>query len=273
MYRRNKSLFSPESLLASFIKEGIYIRLYSGNCIHVQITSHLGNGKKCIVFLVQVHDYEIRDAVLKIEVLKDSEISQIYREISALHALGDLSCVPTILFEGYTMGGTMALLTDFAGQPLESWISDNDNIDDYTIFQIILDLLSCLEKIHTRGYTHGDVAIRNVIQRNGHFYLIDFGLATLLQLLINPCQAIIRDYIYLCRIIGVIKFRKKMSLLELIDKLDGEFKSFVSIIENASRWKIINEEKWLERFGAEVKQFHERGHHLPRKALLDITEI
>ncbi|GBC31524.2 uncharacterized protein OCT59_016450 [Rhizophagus irregularis] len=273
MYRRNKSLFSPESLLASFIKEGIYIRLYSGNCIHVQITSHLGNGKKCIVFLVQVHDYEIRDAVLKIEVLKDSENSQIYREISALHALGDLSCVPTILFEGYTMGGTMALLTDFAGQPLESWISDNDNIDDYTIFQIILDLLSCLEKIHTRGYTHGDVAIRNVIQRNGHFYLIDFGLATLLQLLINPCQAIIRDYIYLCRIIGVIKFRKKMSLLELIDKLDGEFKSFVSIIENASRWKIINEEKWLERFGAEVKQFHERGHHLPRKALLDITEI
>ncbi|CAB5146630.1 unnamed protein product [Rhizophagus irregularis] len=35
----------------------------------------------------------------------------------ALHALGDLSCVPTILFEGYTMGGSMALLTDFAGQP------------------------------------------------------------------------------------------------------------------------------------------------------------
>ncbi|PKK65177.1 hypothetical protein RhiirC2_853800, partial [Rhizophagus irregularis] len=103
MYRRNKSLFSPESLLASFIKEGIYIRLYSGNCIHVQITSHLGNGKKCIVFLAQVHDYEIRDAVLK---------SQIYREISTLHALGDLSCVPTILFEGYTMSGSMVLLTD-----------------------------------------------------------------------------------------------------------------------------------------------------------------
>jgi len=48
------------------------------------------------------------------------------------------------------MGGSLALLTDFAGQPLESWISDNGNIDDYTIFQIILDLLSCLEKIHTR---------------------------------------------------------------------------------------------------------------------------
>ncbi|UZO24148.1 uncharacterized protein OCT59_016463 [Rhizophagus irregularis] len=71
------------------------------------------------------------------------EDSQIYREISTLHALGDLSCVPTILFEGYTMSGSMVLLTDL---PLESWISDNDNIDDYIIFQIILDLLLCLEK-------------------------------------------------------------------------------------------------------------------------------
>ncbi|EXX58620.1 hypothetical protein RirG_196280 [Rhizophagus irregularis DAOM 197198w] len=41
------------------------------------------------------------------------------------------------------MSGSMVLLTDL---PLESWISDNDNIDDYIIFQIILDLLLCLEK-------------------------------------------------------------------------------------------------------------------------------
>ncbi|PKK65176.1 hypothetical protein RhiirC2_755490 [Rhizophagus irregularis] len=75
-------------------------------------------------------------------------------------------------------------------------------------------------------------------------------------------SSIIRDYIDLVE-----------SLELLIDKLDGELKSFVAIIEIASRWKIINEEKWLERFGAEVKQLHEKGHHLPRKALLDITEI
>ena len=87
---------------------------------------------------------------LKIEVRKDSEISQVYREISALHALGDLPCVPKILFEGYTMGGSLALLTDFAGQPLESWISDNGNIDDHTIFQIVLDLLSCYMPVVTR---------------------------------------------------------------------------------------------------------------------------
>ncbi|CAB4377979.1 unnamed protein product [Rhizophagus irregularis] len=150
IYRSNKSLISPESLLDSFIEE------------------------EYIVFLARVHDFEIKNAVLKIEVLKDSKISQIYREILALHALGDLSCVPTILFE---------------------------------------------EKIHARGYTHGDVAIRNVLQRN----------------------AIIRDYIGLCQIIGVIKFGKELSLLESIDKLDGELKPFVAIIENASRWKIINE--------------------------------
>jgi len=65
MYR-NKSSISPESLLASFIKDGIYIRLHSGNHIHVQITSHLGTGRECIVFLAQVRDYGIKDAILKV---------------------------------------------------------------------------------------------------------------------------------------------------------------------------------------------------------------
>ncbi|GES89461.1 protein kinase [Rhizophagus clarus] len=272
MYR-NKSSISTESLLASFIEEGIYIRSYSENHgIHVQIISHLGNGRECIVFLAQVRDYGIKDAVLKIEVRRDSEISQVYREISALHGLDGLSCVPKILFEGYTIGRSLALLTDFAGQPLESWISNNGNIDDYTIFHIILDLLSCLEKIHACGYTHGDVAIRNVIQRNGHFYLIDFGLATLLQLHSDPYRSIIQDYDGLCQIIGFIKFGEKMSFSELIGKLEGELKSLVVFVEDASRWKITNEEKWLEKFGAKVKRLHEKGHHLPRKAFLDITE-
>ncbi|POG80573.1 hypothetical protein GLOIN_2v1471346 [Rhizophagus irregularis DAOM 181602=DAOM 197198] len=55
---------------------------------------------------------------------------------------------------------------------------------------------------------------------------------------INPLLrkiSIIRDYIDLVE-----------SLELLIDKLDGELKSFVAIIEIVSRWKIINEEKWLE---------------------------
>ena len=46
----NKSSISLESLLVSFIEEGIYIKTFSGNRIHVQITSLLGNGRDCIVF-------------------------------------------------------------------------------------------------------------------------------------------------------------------------------------------------------------------------------
>ncbi|CAB4405316.1 unnamed protein product [Rhizophagus irregularis] len=231
----------------------------------MQITSHLRTGKECIVFLVQVYDYEIKDAVLKIEVCKNTEIFQVCCEISVLHALSDLSCIPKILFEGYTMRGSLALLTDFVGLPLESWISDNGNIDDYTIFQIILDLLSCLKKIHAHGYIYGDVAIRNVIQRNGHFYFIDFGLATSLQFYFNPWQEIIQDYDGLCQIIGIIKFGKKMSFLELIDKLKGKLKSFVIFVENASRWKTTDkEEKYLEKFDAIIRQFYEK---LPKKIL------
>jgi serine/threonine protein kinase len=186
-----------------------------------------------------------------------------------LCALRDLSCVPKILFEGHTVGGFPALLTDFVGQSLESLIPNNGNIDDFILFRVIPDLLSCLQKIHASGYAHGDVAIRNVIQRNGHFYLIDFGLATLLQLLSDPCQAIIQDYVGLCQIVGIIKFGEKMSFSELIGKLKGELKSLVVFVENASRWKITDEGKWLEKFGAIVKQFYERS---SRKVLLEITE-
>jgi hypothetical protein len=110
------------------------------------------------------------------------------------------------------------------------------------------------------------VAIRNIIQRNGHFYFIDFGLATLLQLFSDPCQAIIQDYNKLCQIIGIIKFGKKMSFLELIDKLKGELKLFVIFVKDVNRWKITDERKWLEKFSAKVKQFYERS---SKKVLLE----
>ncbi|CAG8735654.1 15215_t:CDS:2, partial [Rhizophagus irregularis] len=113
--------------------------------------------------------------------------------------------VPDIASDAsHTIRGSLALLTDFVELPLESWISDNGNIDDYTIFQIILDLLSCLKKIHTYGYTHGD-------------------------------QEIIQDYNGLCQIIGIIKFEKKMSFSELIDKLKGKLKSFVIFVEGGKQ--------------------------------------
>ncbi len=167
------------------------------------------------------------------------------------------------------MKGFLTLLTDFVRQPLESWISDNDNINDYTIFHIILDLLSCLEKIHSHSYMHKDMAIWNVIQKNSHFYLIDFDLTTLLQLHSDLYRSIIQDYNGLYQIIGFIKFEKKMSFSELISKLEGELKSLVTFVEDASRWKITDEGKWLKKFNAIVKQSYERS---SRKALLKIIE-
>ncbi|RHZ81897.1 hypothetical protein Glove_117g498 [Diversispora epigaea] len=245
---RTDAKFSPEKLLASFIKEGFRIRLNSGNFINVQIISHLGTGRDSIVFLVQICDYGITEAVLKIEVRQDSGFSQVYQEISVLRALDDLSCVPKILFEGHTMGGSWAIITDFVGQPLETLISDNGSIDDHTLFQILPDLLLCLEKIHGRGYAHGDVAIQNVIRRNERFYLIDYGFATMLQLQSDPLQTLIQDYIELCQIIGIAKFGEKMSLFELTNRLDGKLKQFVASVKDANGWEIDDEKKWLEKF-------------------------
>ena len=53
---------------------------------------------------------------------------------------------------------------------------------------------------------------------------ISILLISVLQLLSDPCQVIIQDYISLCQIIGVIKFEK-----------NGGLKLFVATIENASR--------------------------------------
>ncbi|KAG9286894.1 hypothetical protein G9A89_012444 [Geosiphon pyriformis] len=74
--------------------------------------------------------------------------------------------------------------------------------------------------------------------------------------------------IEMCQIIAIIKFERKMSLLELIDKLEGGLKQFVATVEDASRWKITDEEKWLEKFGAKVQQFHKEDYYLPE----DITK-
>jgi hypothetical protein len=85
--------------------------------------------------------------------------------------------------------------------------------------------------------------------------------ATLLQLLSDPCQAIIQDYNGLCQIIGIIKFGEKMSFSELIGKLKGELKLLVVFVEkfvkDVSRWKITDEGNWLEKFDARVKRSHE----------------
>jgi hypothetical protein len=58
-----------------------------------------------------------------------------------------------------------------------------------------------------------------------------------------------------------------MSISELIGKFEGELKSLVAFVEDA--WKITDEGKWLEKFGAKVKQFYERS---SRKVLPDIIE-
>ncbi|PKY31458.1 hypothetical protein RhiirB3_489076 [Rhizophagus irregularis] len=110
------------------------------------------NWKRVYSFLAQVHDYEIKDAVLKM-------ITQFSNDSGSIIVLGE----DTRLW-------------------LHAWRCG-----------------------HTKRYT----------EKSFLSYL-----ATLLQLLFNPCQAIIWDYIGLCQVTGVIKFGKEMSLLELIDKLD-----------------------------------------------------
>ncbi|KAF0408148.1 kinase-like domain-containing protein [Gigaspora margarita] len=110
-------------------------------------------------------------------------------------------------------------------------------------------------------YAHGDVAIRNIIRRNEHFYLIDYGLAIMLQLQFDPFQVLIQDYIELCQIIGIVKFGKKLSLLELTNRLNRELKQFVIFVEDANGLEIADEVKWLEKFNAKARQFHEKDYH------------
>ncbi|CAG8659091.1 1939_t:CDS:2, partial [Paraglomus brasilianum] len=225
------SSVSPEMVLADLIKEGVSIQTDFGEFIQMQIISHLGTGRDSIIFLAEALDYGIMQAVLKIEVPKDTNFSQLSQETRVLHELDGLACVPKILFEGW-IGSFRTVLMDFVGQPLESWIT-NHSMNTCKLHQLILDLLSCLKEIHAQGYVHGDVAVWNIIQRNGHFYLIDYGFAGLSQLVLDPYEAVIQDYVGLCETIGVIKFGRKMSLSMLTDKLDGEMKRFVTFVKNA----------------------------------------
>ena len=45
-----------------------------------------------------------------------------------------------------------------------------------------------------------------------------------------------------------------MSFSELIDKSKGGLKLLVLFVEDASRWKTTDEEKWIEKFSTKVRQ-------------------
>ncbi|CAG8495493.1 10038_t:CDS:2, partial [Diversispora eburnea] len=116
------------------------------------------------------------------------------------------------------MWNSWAIITDFVGQPMEAWISDND------------------------------VVIRNIIHRKEHFNLIDYSLTTLLQL---QSKNILTTTLNYESNIGIFKYGEKISLSELTNRLDGELNQIVTSFKDANDWEIANEKMWLEKFYAD----------------------
>lgn len=75
-------------------------------------------------------------------------------------------------------GGREALVTEWIeGDSLAQQVDKGRTFTEREALQVLLSLMRPLRYLHGIGYVHRDVRLTNVIQRDGHCYLVDFGLA------------------------------------------------------------------------------------------------
>ena len=79
-------------------------------------------------------------------------------------------------FEG---NGTAYLVLDYVeGETLSDWFKREGRLESTRLQQLIIELLSGLDEVHSAGYVHRDIKPSNIMVRaNGSSVLLDFGAA------------------------------------------------------------------------------------------------
>ncbi|WP_440115780.1 serine/threonine protein kinase [Paenibacillus sp. QZ-Y1] len=98
------------------------------------------------------------------------------READVMRRL-DHPAIPALL-EAFTYRARSYIVTEYIrGETLEQCIFEQGRkYTEQECLELVGQLLVPIAHVHERGFIHGDVRIPNVILRNGHVHLIDFGL-------------------------------------------------------------------------------------------------
>ncbi|WP_083965497.1 serine/threonine protein kinase [Dokdonella koreensis] len=91
--------------------------------------------------------------------------------------------IPRLIDGGVTTGGQPYLVTDFVeGMPLDKWCLIHPAADFDTRIRIFRQIAAAVAHAHDNSVVHRDIKPNNVlVDRDGHAYLLDFGVARLLD--------------------------------------------------------------------------------------------
>lgn len=91
--------------------------------------------------------------------------------------------IPRLIDGGVTAGGQPYLVTDFVeGMPLDAWSRTAPAADFDARIRVFRQVAAAVAHAHEHSVAHRDIKPNNVlVDRDGHAYLLDFGVARLLN--------------------------------------------------------------------------------------------
>ncbi len=146
-----------------------------------QITKYIGQGGMATIYKARQVNLD-RDVALKIihPALKDDQsfLARLQREASIVASLNHPNIVP--VYDSGQCDGIPYLVMQFIdGKTLKAAMAEK-NLSTVDILRITRGVADALTFAHSHGILHRDVKPSNImIDRDGHIYLTDFGLARL----------------------------------------------------------------------------------------------
>lgn len=150
-------------------------------CDRFQITREIGRGGMATVFLARERKHD-RDVVIKV---LDPSIAHVFgaerfhREVRIAATLAHPHIVP-LIDSGDTDGFLYYVMPWMEGETLRERLRAG-NVGADEAMRILRDIAGALAFAHEAGVVHRDLKPENVFVTAGHAYLLDFGIAKLLN--------------------------------------------------------------------------------------------
>ncbi|QDP41079.1 serine/threonine protein kinase [Radiobacillus deserti] len=169
-------------LLKRMYRSFLDTRFKKGTVIHnrYQVESFLGAGSYGYSYLCYDTSQK-RLCVLKqmTKSKKEKEMREQFQQEAFILKEMEHPQIPTF-YESFLDKGVLFLAMEYiSGMNLEDVLFEKkETFSEQEALYLVKDIATILGFVHATGFIHGDVRIPNVILRDNHPYLIDFGLST-----------------------------------------------------------------------------------------------